>query len=87
MNPIANSSNRRFLAFVFMLAFGALNKKLGLGLSEVELAELLGFALAYIGQSVAREMKAAKDAGVAAAAKVTTPAEAITAMNGPGPQP
>lgn len=86
MNPIQNPSTRRFLAFVLTLAFGALNNKLGLGLSEVELAELLGFSMAYIGQSVVRELKKAKVAGETAAAKVDSPQAAIDAMNA-GPQP
>lgn len=94
MNPIADPSNRRFIAFLAALIIGALNKKLGLDLSEVEMAELLAFVLAYIGQSTVKELKKAKAAGEAAAAEVDSPQAALDVMNAvtgdsplKGPQP
>lgn len=84
MNPIENPSNRRFIAFAVGVFVVAMNKKLGLNLDVADQATLVAFITGYIAQSTVKELKQAALDGQAAAAAVTTPAEALKVM---GPQP
>jgi hypothetical protein len=85
VNPIADPSHRRFIAMLVGVLVMALNNRLGLNLDTGAQAALVGLIVAYIGQSVANDMKKAQLAANTAGAAVTSPQAALDAMNAKPP--
>ena len=79
---LSNPSLKRAVVAGLTAALIALNKKLGLDMGTESLAMLTGLAIAFIGQSAAKEVKMA---GIDAAAKVTDTKAAVDIINGPAP--
>jgi hypothetical protein len=79
MNEVLNNASlKRFILSLATLATIALNKKMGLQLDPVDIAALASFALGYVIQSATKEVKMA---GVDAAAKVVTKADAVAEIS------
>jgi hypothetical protein len=83
MEQIQSKSFKRAVAVIAGLALPVLNSKLGLGLSSEEVVAGITLVGGYILQSAVNDMHA-RAAGVEAAAKVTTTADAIAAMKAAG---
>ncbi len=75
---LTNPSLKRYAVGTGTAALIALNKKLGLGMDSTEIIALVSLAIAFIGQSAAKEVI---QSGQDAAAKVTTTSEAVTIIN------
>ena len=69
---LKSPSIKRLLVLLVTSAVVALNKKLGLSLSDVDIASLAGLVGAYLLQSGIKAAAVAKADGEAAAAKVDT---------------
>jgi hypothetical protein len=71
---LTSSTARRFLAFIVGIACTALNKKLGLEISENAQMEITGLVMGYIGQSAWKDTRTAQ-----AIAASTIPAAPVVA--------
>lgn len=72
MNPLADPSQRRFLALVAGLAAASLNKRLGLDIAPDTLMEMLALVAGYVVAGNAKAIAEARAAGAGAAAQVVT---------------
>lgn len=75
---LSNPSLKRLIVTICGAALVALNKRLGLDLSTVDIASITTLAIAFLTQSAIKEVKLA---GVEAAARITTPAEAAAELS------
>ena len=81
MNPLADPSLRRFFLTIAGLIAAAGNKRLGLDLTAEEVLAVIGLVMTYIASSNWKQVKTeAAAAGTAAAATVTTPADAAAVL-------
>ena len=79
---LSNPSLKRLLVTLGGAALVALNKKLGLDLSTVDIGSITALVVAFLTQSAAKEIKLA---GIEAASKVTTPTQAASVLSHGGP--
>jgi hypothetical protein len=81
---LTNPSLKRAAVGALAAALIALNRKLGLQLETADVAAIVALAVAFIGQSAAKEVKLA---GLEAAKKVDSPEAARAVLEQPGPKP